>query len=776
MFTAHIRENDKKVQSVSEHSRSVSDLAAEFLRTSSLSEVGRLAGLLHDAGKLRKVFDDYINKRNNMKRGSIDHSYAGARYLKELASDSDKMTKAAADGIAHTILSHHGISDWLDEDGCDEYARRTSKNDDYDEVLSNISEVFPEKDAAPMLEKASAEWINAVQSLNSISKDKTEAAFYIGMLERLIQSALIDADRTDTSDFMSGRETPQEPDHSALWKAMVERMDEKLAAFSEHTDSISLQRRSISDRCAEFAQHRAGACRLIVPTGGGKTLSSLRFAVKQCKKYGLKKIVYVAPFMSILEQNSDVISEFAGKENFLEHHSNMVSEIDNKVELDNYQLFTERWDKPVIATTMVQFLNTLFSAKTSSVRRMHRLCDSVIIIDEVQSVPIRCTNLFSLAVNFLVKQCGATAVLCSATQPPFEEHKLILDEQSDMTGDYSKDFEVFKRTAIIPELKQYGYEIGEAADFCCEKFRENGNLLLIVNTKSQAKKMYAELKERLGSEAYLIHLSTNMCPVHRKKRIGTLKRFLRRKMPVVCVTTQLIEAGVDISFSCVIRAIAGLDNAAQAAGRCNRSGEFARICPVYIINFKAEELRHLEEIKSAQNISQNIISNTDADLLSVDIQTKYFNMLFQRYQDELSYKVKDGDADTTLLELLSTDKDRWKIKKSTEKCLSQAFKTAGTLFEVIDSKTKSVIVPYNKKAKAIIAKLESDISPAEAVELLRKAQKYTVSVYAAAEKKLIEKGALSMNQSGVLYLKDRSFYNNEFGVTLEGAEQEVLIF
>ncbi len=772
MFTAHIRESDRQKQSVSEHCLQVSALAGNYLKSVSLSEIGRLAGLLHDAGKLRSSFDDYINGRNNMRRGSIDHSYAGARYLKELAKDMDAETKLAAEGIAHTIVSHHGINDWLDENGSDVFLRRTSKDDDYEEISANISELCSEDKISQMHSKAAEEWLKAVRKLICKGK-KVESAFYVGMLERLIQAALIDADRTDTADFMSGRTTKPEADNSVLWEEMDKRMDEKLASFSGLTDRISVQRRSISDRCAEFADHKVGACRLIVPTGGGKTLSSLRFAVKQCKNFGLRRIFYIAPFMSILEQNSEVIASIAKEENFLEHHSNIISEIDDKNELEQYRQNTERWDKPIIATTMVQFLDTLFSSKIASVRRMHRLCDAVIIIDEVQSIPLRCTNIFNLAVNFLVKQCNSTVVLCSATQPPFDEKisfPLILDEEKDMAGDHSRDFEVFKRTQIIPELEKYGYETEEAVDFCYEKFRENGNLLVIVNTKAQAKEMYCRLKERLDKDDIIIHLSTNMCPFHRKEKIEELKSSLKQKMPVICVTTQLIEAGVDISFRCVVRAAAGLDNAAQAAGRCNRNGEYDKICPVYIINFKSENLRNLDEIKSAQAVSRNIIDNTDEDLLSVEVQRKYFNMLFERYKDELSYNVTDGRTPSSILKLLSTDRDRWLIKEETAGLISQAFKTAGDLFEVIDSKTKSVVVPYNDQAKEIIAELESDITPGETAELLRKAQKYTVSIYVGTECALKEKGALHVN------ILDGRFYSQEFGVTLEGAEREVLIY
>lgn len=776
---AHIRENDKAEQSVYTHSQNTAKLAERFLESVGLPAVGKLVGLLHDMGKLKKEFQDYILKIADIKRGSIDHSFAGAKYLLSL-SGSDHTKKMAAIGMAHTIISHHGIHDWLD-DNCDDYFdKRISKGDGYEEILGDLSEVLKDTDINTLFEKAANEWFDAAKKIRTFSKtkedkiDNTKFYFYLGMLERLIQSALIDADRTDTADFMSGRETDISANKHELWENTDKLINEKLSEFAEMTDAISKQRRSISDRCADFAKHRVGVCRLIVPTGGGKTLSSLRFAVRQCKNFGLHHIFYIAPFMSILEQNSDVISEICGKENFIEHHSNMISEIDDEQELKEYELYTERWNKPVIATTMVQFLNTLFSAKTSSVRRMHCLCDSVIIIDEVQSVPLKCTHLFSLAVNFLTKVCGSTVVLCSATQPTFEnnEQSLILDEREDMIEDYKKDFEVFRRTELIPALKKYGYDFDEAADLCERIFQENGDILLIVNTKKQALEMYKRMKEKLANKVYVIHLSTNMCPAHRKKRIGTLRRSLKRGLPVVCVTTQLIEAGVDISFSCVVRALAGLDNAAQAAGRCNRSGEKGRICPVYLINFKDESLGNLAEIKTAQNISQNIIRHIEnADLLSADIQSSYFGQLFSNNKEKLDYPANG----TTLLELLSTNKCKAEAREREYDMLLQAFKTAGTLFEVIDENTRSIIVPYNKAAVEIIDRLNSDISPDEKAKLLRKAQKYTVSVYAGAEQKLIDSSAIHPSISGAISL-DKRYYSSEYGITTEGSEKEVLIY
>ena len=778
--TAHIRD-DGETQSVKEHSLNTAILTKKYLEFVNLALVGYICGLLHDIGKLQKLFDDYINKLTVLSRGSIDHSYAGAKYLISLAAN-DKKAEIAAISMAHTIVSHHGIHDWIDDDNNDYFSRRISNDKGYDEIVYNLNEITGDINISDLFKKAADEWFAAAKKIRDFSKnnedkiDNTKFYFYLGLLERLIQSALIDADRTDTADFMSGVNSTEETDTSVLWEQMDSRMDDKLKGFEDKTDTISLQRRSISDRCAAFADHKVGACRLIVPTGGGKTLSSLRFAIKQCKKFGMKKIFYIAPFMSILEQNSDVIGELAGEEYFLEHHSNIIPDIDDENELEKYLLYSERWTKPVIATTMVQFLNTLFSAKTSSVRRMHCLCGSVIIIDEVQSVPIKCTHLFSLAVNFLTKICGCSVVLCSATQPTFEnnEHSLILDERADMVENYTKDFEVFRRTELISSyITKYGYDSDEAALFCAHRFEENGDLLLIVNTKKQAQEMYLRLKDKLGEKAYVIHLSTNMCPAHRKESIDDLKEKLDHGVPVVCVTTQLIEAGVDISFSCVVRSLAGLDNAAQAAGRCNRNGEKRKICPVYIINFKDEVLGNLAEIKTAQDISQHIIRyNENADLLSVDIQSSYFRQLFSHNKEKLDYPANG----TTLLELLSTNKKKAEAHDLRPDRLLQAFKTAGKLFEVIDSHTESVIVPYNDEAESFISRLNDDLTPQEAAEILRKAQKYTVSVYMGTKKALEEKGAIHITKNNNIIVLDKRFYNSEFGITTEGAEREALMY
>lgn len=776
-FAAHIREEDNLVQTVKEHCSNTAELCGKYCSLFGAENIGHLQGIMHDAGKLTPEFNDYIRRKSNAKRGDVDHSYAGAKYITEMFGEEYKNLSLL---ISHTIISHHGLHDWVDSNCEDYFKKRILTDQNYKSVVENIESIISKNKLSELVKKANEEYKAIRKKIYSLSKNKEVFAFYLGSFERLLQSALIAADRKDTADFMTGDLFDEEIDEEKLWDSMQERLNNKLQLFADKKDSISLQRKSISDRCAGFAKNKVGVCKLIVPTGGGKTLSSLRFAIEYCKEHSMKKIIYTAPFMSILEQNSDEIRGVAGDRAFTEHHSNVVADFDfgeDSDECRKYELHAERWDSPVIATTMVQFLNTLFSSKTSCVRRMHQLCKAVIIIDEVQSIPLKCVNLFNLAVNFLSNICGATVVLCSATQPVSEETKypMIIDEKSSMTGDYKQDFEVFKRTEIISAITPFGFSFDEAANFCFEKFSEEGNLLLIVNTKSSALKMFELMKAKCDANTEIIHLSTNMCPQHRRDKIKLIRMRLSEKKPVICITTQLIEAGVDISFGCVVRSCAGLDNAVQAAGRCNRHGEAGKICPVYLINLRDEKLLCLREISVSKGITEHMIdSGRFDDLQSVDTVSEYFRILYKSEKDKLSYNLTDNDKPSTMIDLLSLNKERYEVsKKTSDPLCSQAFATAGRLFEVIDSNTIDVIVPYDSDAENIINSLNKPYQSYR--QLLKSAQKYIVSVYSGTEKKLLENNALYMTQSGAVTL-EKAFYDDKIGVNLENKEHELLMF
>lgn len=798
-YISHIRESDKKEQTVSEHSNNVAKIASEFGEAVQMSHTAWLQGILHDAGKLCNDFTEYIRGKSDAKRGEIDHSYMGAKYLANLAIEMYKESRLNPDAallIGRTILSHHGLHDWLTEDGENYFEKRTSIIKQDKEVECALPEIVSDGTLKKYYQESVKEYDAMQQKMEQLykemiakgEKEKRELsgdakcvipAFYQGFLERLMQSILMDADQTDAANFNDDivYTSPKEP--TGVWNNMEKQMQKKCTAFRKKTDLISRRRMNISDRCAAFANHDVKICRLVVPTGGGKTLSALRFAIEYSQKHNVNQIFYIAPFNSILEQNSDVIREIAGEENFLEHHSNVFSRLEeneNETEkLSTYQMRTERWDVPVIATTLVQFLNALFDGKSSSVRRMHHLCRAVIIIDEVQAIPAKCIHLFNLAMNFLTHICGSTVVLCSATQPCLEqaEYPILLDEQESMTADFQADFDAFRRTVLHSAgKKSFSYE--EAAKFCTQQYQENGNLLLVVNTKQAALTMFQKLKERNGASATVLHLSTNMCPVHRRTVIQQMREQLETQQPLICVTTQLIEAGVDISFRCVVRSMSGLDHAAQAAGRCNRNGEYD-CCSVYLIQLEEEKLAAaLKQIEKEQEITKKILFfHEKEDLLHPQIMQNYFEGYLTTFQNQFSYPLPDSDHET-LLRLLSTNSNNAKRAEAQMhgslplrlKNHMQAFRTAGKKFQVIAEQTTDILVPYGAGEELILdlnGKLYENAFP----KLLRKAQQYLVSVYSGTLKALEAKDALIQLESGVLALKS-GFYSSEQGICVDG--------
>ncbi len=783
-FTAHIRKDNEKevIQTVLEHSMESAEIAEKYAEKLQATNIAKLTLIIHDFGKLCKDFDDYINERNDLQRGMIDHCYAGARYLVELANDTnDKKIMETARFIARIVMSHHGLHDWIDENGQNYFENRIEKEERYEEIKRNVKDIISDSALLQLLMNAKEEYAcirGKIRNICSGAEQKKMFSFYMGMFERTILSIVADADRTNTAEFQLNRDIERKYDKK-VWELPYQEIEKKAEKFAKRTDKISMLRSSISNRCVRFADHKVGICRLIVPTGGGKTLSSLRFALEYCKKYEKDHIFYIAPYKSILEQNSDVWKEIIGEEYFLEHHSDILSELDNKEEIAEYELRSEKWDVPVIATTLVQFLNTLFLNRMDSVRRMHQLNNSVIIIDEVQSIPTRCVSLFNLAMNFMKEIGGSCIVLCSATQPTFEKVKypIKMDVNSSMTGDYDEDFLAFKRNEILSLVTKSGYSYAEAADFCVQKFEEEGNVLFVVNTKLAAYRIYQEIKKKNLEDTKIIHLSTYMCPEHRKKVIAELKRYLVENIKIICVTTQLIEAGVDISFPCVIRSLAGLANAVQAAGRCNRSNEYNRCCKVYLINLNEERLTNLNEIKNGQNVTRYILeSEKYTDLQGVETLSAYFEKYYKEMKEELNFNVKDIEVETDLLDLLSLNGKRYLASEKEENLNfynRQAFDTAGRLFKVIDDYAMSVIVPYDKKAENVIECLRTSNQNYDWEKKLREAQKYVVGISEVMGKRL--KDAIEFLPSGV-YVLDERYYNSDCGIQVEEKDMELLMF
>lgn len=784
-YIAHITENGNEIQTVSKHCANVAILSSIFGGNISISAIGYLAGLLHDTGKYAPSFQKYISGESNFRRGEIDHAFCGARYICEFADQKGENNSYynVSRLIARVIVSHHGIHDWLTPTGNDYLQQRIRKEDEFDLVCRQLTKVYSDSDMMTFLENAQKEYCSIRKLIKEISQNAKQFAFYLGLFERTMQSILIDADRTDTADFCNGYPEKKSKPLKLVWENAADALMQRLQTF-DSSSVISRIRNSISERCCNFAETKTGICQLVVPTGGGKTLSSLRFALQDCLKHGKERIFYVAPFMSILEQNSSVFRDIIGDENFLEHHSNVMNRTENADELQAYELLSERWDSPMIATTMVQFMNTLFSDKMASVRRMHHLANSVIIIDEVQSIPVNCISMFTAAMNYLSKICRCTIVLCTATQPDFcwndSSFQLLLDENYSMTGDFFNDFSALNRTKMIPVFQNNGYSNSEIANFCYMKYLEEKSVLLIVNTKFVAREVYMRLNDLNQTyppdeQANIIHLSTNMCPKHRNDQIIQMRNHLKNGERIICVSTQLIEAGVDISFRCVIRSLSGLDRIAQAAGRCNRNGESAALGKVYVINAQEEKTTYMPEITSGKAVAVRFfLDSSESDYLSPKTMESYFRLFYKENIGTVDFPVKAFDIQNNLVNLLSLNQEIQMLKKEKHlKYTAQAFRTAGQLFQMIDENSISVVVPYNEEAKKIILELEQgcDVDKLQ----LRKLQKYTIDIPHYLYQKLLENGNLAVTSHEIVVLAEEN-YSMDFGLTEEGSIPKLLAY
>ena len=476
-FPAHIRSSDGQaavVQTCEQHSRNAASFAAASLQDENLFHSALLAGLVHDMGKYKPAFRSYIEQAaagNSPRKGSVIHTFAGVRYLLERFHTRESAmdyADIAAEILAYAAGAHHGLFDIFDASGACGFLHRlqTGDSDDLDAMQNFCAQCASESELNRLFHRSVAEIKAALEICQGLAKSEEEFLFYAGLLVRLLCSAVIDGDRRDTAMFMNNAVFPDGAD-SRLWERLSEKLAEKLRQF--RTDSpINQTRRRISDLCNNSAPNRPGIYRLHIPTGGEKTLSSLRYALAHAAQYRKKRIIFTFPLLSIIEQNSAVLRDAIGDDSIvLEHYSNVVSgETGSPDETARREQLIDSWDAPIIITTLVQLLNTLFDAKTACIRRFHALTDSVIIIDEVQTLPYHMLTLFNLALTFLAEICHATVILCSATQPCTEQiaHPIGCTVRDLICCDEPMR-SVFRRTELIDAGS---YRLGEIPAFAEE--------------------------------------------------------------------------------------------------------------------------------------------------------------------------------------------------------------------------------------------------------------------------------------------------------------------
>lgn len=798
MKTARFHESSNATQTVKEHLRSVGKSCMEIGSKIKLSNTCYIIGLLHDMGKLSDDFQNYIamqmdRAKSKSGEAKVDHGVYGAKYIYEMYKDGTGIQKLTSQIIAFVICYHHGGLYNCVEKSEIPILKRMDKlsKANLEKAAEEFQKIFPDSN---LIENLFAKACDEISSfLNVIKKSNTQsdnAFFEMHLLIKTLYSILIDSDWLDSYVFEVNKPYEKPNSLSKELNTYIFHLQKRLDKFKLSKPVGKMQkvvfekRNEIAQDCLKFAKNDTGIYTLTVPTGGGKTLSSFIFALNHAKEKQKERIFYVAPYTAIIEQNADEIRQtLKCGNNLLEFHSNVISE-----ENETAKIFSERWDYHFVFTTMVQFLNTIYAAPSQNIRRLQALANSIIIFDEIQSIPLHCISLFNSAINFLNKCLNCTIVLCTATQPILDEvpKPVNLSPNSEIVGNVKDAFDKLKRVDVIDKTIAKGFTYQETVDFLKDVNKTYPSILLIVNTVDAAENLFNLTKEQ-GFGGKVFYLSSNLCPSHRKQVIDSIKKSLEKREPVICISTQVIECGVDISFDTVIRSIAGVDSIAQAAGRCNRHGE-REVSEAYIINL-GEDFENTKKLLSIDIGKKKTIGvldlykqnpqQYDNSLLSTKAVFNYFMRFINEEKVTEQFDYPLPKKDTSIYELLSVKRSLINTYKANTGqnfglgfCFQ--FKTARENFAVIENNTKTLIVPF-MEGKDIIADLISSLEIEQKAALLKRAQHYSVNVFKNKFEKLQKIGAIISCDIEGVYLLREGFYDNETGIVMESKLDTLLL-
>jgi CRISPR-associated endonuclease/helicase Cas3 len=508
--------------------------------------------------------------------------------------------------------------------------------------------------------------------------------------------------------------------------------------------AINIKRTETLNACQNQSIEKPGYFTLTVPTGGGKTLASMAFALNHAVVNGMKRIIYVIPFTSIIEQNAAVFKECLGEENVLEHHSNFDWEGLRRYENIKYpdnltnsvfqklRLATENWDIPIVVTTNVQFFESIFSNKKSNCRKLHNLAKSVIIFDEAQMLPKEYLKPCMFAVQELVQNYGTSVVFCTATQPELKRFLPDTPEFIELAPNPRELFTSYRRTQVKNRGKLTDSEL-------LEEINAHLQTLCIVNTRKHAKGLFDGL---LDDGRF--HLSTLMCPAHRAQTLRTIREQLSNGKNCRVVSTQVMEAGIDLDFPVGYRALAGLDSIIQAAGRINREGKQS-YGQLFIFEPESNFIKRTPTyIQQTADVARSILRDYDDKLDSIDAIKDYFRLLYTLQDEKRAF-------------------DAHEILTHFDKSDGFDFKTAAAKFKLIERNTVSITIPYNEEAIEFIKELKNT---EYAALILRKLQPYTVNIYEQEYQAINEKGAIEVIKDAYAVLTNMSYYEVQSGIAL----------
>lgn len=723
MIISHYKDQYTAPQSNEAHQQGVASLASSFADSFGMGELGRILGLLHDKGKEQADFQTYIKKVSGMCPSLIvhnhpNHAYVGALIAKKLYSSFYPL-------LANPIMGHHaGLYDYPE----------------HNDILKR--EIPADVDDSPLgLPLAQPLFMNNPQ------------AYEFNHIVRMLFSCLVDADYLDTEHYMNPKESALRGNKLSLHD-LGPKLDSYLAEL--HAGSIPSPVNDIRDKvqqaCREASAGSPGFYSLTVPTGGGKTLSSLVWAVKHAIKHGKQRIVIAIPYTSIIVQTAQVLRNIFGEENVLEHHSNVnIEQTASNQETSLAQklkLATENWDYPIVVTTNVQLFESMYSNKPSRCRKLHNLCNSVLILDEVQTLPADFLQPIVNGLKTYQRQFGMSVLLTTASQPVLEgTHVNPNNPRVKLEG-------IEKITEIIPEnyrlydslrRVELHMEKGKVSpEELAKELSKHPRVLCIVNTRKIAQEIYSHLPK----DGLTIHLSRMMCPKHISNSIQQVKDALKDdNCPVIrVIATQLIEAGVDIDFPVVYRQEAGLDSVLQAAGRCNREGKLAH-ANTYV--FSLGQPLPPGHITQTNNARKNMLSQS-YDWFSPEAMKAYFIQLYSRVN---TY-------------------DKIDVKMLLENPREPMFSTAAQKFQLIDDNGISVIVNWEDSMELVEALKEYGPS----YRRMKQLGQYTVSLYERDFNSLKQGGLVDEPIEGIYVIPGREQYDEKVGLKTDNHWlEEILI-
>ena len=716
---AHTRE-DGSIQSLPEHIEGVAQHCAQFLEQAGLPELaplGRLLAQLHDTGKAQPAFQRYILGESTAK---APHSAAGAllatSLLHELSEELQlKKLLRTPQLLAYAISGHHrGLYDYIG-------LRKELEKDEINKRYTKTAE------ALPNIKSELQTWVEEYGA--STESSLRELAKKVGVTEqaqaliRLLFSCLVDADFLDTEAFMD--EERKERRHEATsgyasLEVLRDRLTKHMEGFSK-AGAINEARRAFLNQCRAHGRScPKGYYSLFLPTGGGKTLSSMTWALETALNHKAQRIIYVIPYTSIITQTAGIFREIFGEENVLEHHSDISFSGDEAAqEAERYErtrLLAENWDAPIIVTTNVQFFESLFSHKVSRSRKVRSIANSVVVFDEVQMFPTEFLHPMLRLLEDLRYIYGTQLLFCSATLPPFDkDHSSSFKKVNDfhqlsdaiqpIVPEDPELFKVFDR--VIYHLEEKVYTTKELA----QELSQHDSALCIVNSRRDASQLYRALLEMGKGPQDVIHLSRNMCSAHLKERIAEVRQRLKAGIPTLVISTQLIEAGVDIDLPIVYRAMSGLDSIVQAGGRCNREGKRPVPGEVHVFSL-SDGGKAVKAIAQGQNATRFLLDN-DKEHTRSSMPLELIEAYYLRYYSSI------GSFDTKAIAESLYDVEeakRWRFD----------FEQASKDFQLIDNVDRDLFVPYGK-GKELLEGLEKHTLYLNH-RTMRELQQYHVSI------------------------------------------------